>query len=191
MSESNPRKDHATAHRILAPICKLPSELVAFIFFVLVSDTEESPVFLTEVCRLWRDIVRSSGQLWSIIDLGAPERAKRHLEFARGSNLAVVWLNRGTGPVSLTLTHHREWMWEHSRRIRTLDLAHSSRVLGLIFERMDAQLPELVSLTLLGQDTADNLRVSLSIKNDMPRLTTLSLWCAVAFYLYLTIVTII
>lgn len=184
----NNNEDNATSSQILAPISKLPPELLGFILSLFVSDSGESPVFLTEVCRHWRDVVRNSGQLWSMIDLGTPERAKHHLEFARGSNLAVIWLNR-SGPGSATLAEHYQWIWEHSRRVRTFDLAHVSRVLQSIFERMDAQLPELVSLTLLGQDTARNLIVPFSIQNDMPRLTTLYLWCAVVFYLHPTLVT--
>ncbi|KAJ7145778.1 hypothetical protein C8R44DRAFT_655707 [Mycena epipterygia] len=71
---------------ILAPIRRLPPEIVGEVFLYFVPslhhdfrDTSpdrrvERPWKLGHICRLWRTIALSLGQLWSVVDISATDR---------------------------------------------------------------------------------------------------------------------
>ena len=70
---------YASASNPLAPVMALPVEILQYIFNMAVHtrDTKASrPDELSAVCRSWRDIAASCGQLWTQIHVEAEELAK-------------------------------------------------------------------------------------------------------------------
>ncbi|KIP06690.1 hypothetical protein PHLGIDRAFT_448247 [Phlebiopsis gigantea 11061_1 CR5-6] len=164
-------------------ITMFPPELLELVFFFACS-TGLCPTILTFVCRQWMDIVRHSGRLWSFIDLENREKASRHVALSRGYPLTVGWLNRSNGPAAWAAVVDEElvfhsWLWRHhSPRIRSIHLSHTSRALVSLFSWMDADLPELLELSLvnqINQDASSTLHVPLTIKNRAPQLISLFL----------------
>ena len=93
---------------------KLPSEILCEIFFRAVSIATESyklmpkcdrrtPLFISHVCRTWRDIALSDGRLWSYLHINLSA-----LRSARKKNgLRIIfdtWIARsGTAPLNYTI----------------------------------------------------------------------------------------
>ena len=179
-------------------ITKLPPELLELVLF-FASSIGICPTVLTFVCRQWRDIVKlkASSRMWSFINLENREKASRYVGLSRGYPLSVMWVNRSNGPASWASTVNDElnfhcWLWRHySARIRSIQLSHISRALVSIFSWMDTNLPELIELFLINQDSPGSRRVPLTIRNRAPRLTCLFLsyvwvhdyWISVSYIL--------
>ncbi|EKM51700.1 uncharacterized protein PHACADRAFT_187122 [Phanerochaete carnosa HHB-10118-sp] len=172
-SQENPISHVECKHEFIS-IAKLPTELLEEVFLAFARDGRHSPVVLAQVCRLWREIAYDLGCLWRHIDLQLPEQAKHHLIHSQWQTLEVVWLNRSYGPGARQYDY-REWLWTHSHRFATLSLVHTSKILSMIFCDMSPYLPELVDLTVIGQDIAMHLRVPIGIQASMPQLQNLNL----------------
>ncbi|KAK7018500.1 F-box domain-containing protein, partial [Favolaschia claudopus] len=84
------------------PVLTLPNEIVAEIFLRFLPKYPicpplagpDSPVLLTHICRLWREIACSTPQLWRAISLSSVE--------SRSFNPDCIWLSRaGVFPLSI------------------------------------------------------------------------------------------
>ncbi|GJE98971.1 F-box protein [Phanerochaete sordida] len=176
---SNPSsRQHAESSKSIqcqpSLIIKLPPELLEQIFEEFVHDGRHSPIVLAHVCRLWREITDDRGSLWRHIDLQMPGQAKHHLIHSHWHTVDVVWLNRSYGP-GARQGDYREWLWSSSYRFASLSLVHKSEILSIIFRSIGTYLPELVDLTVIGQDMSLALRSFVSITAQMPRLKRLNL----------------
>lgn len=90
---------------LIAPIRRLPTEILSEIFLALPRDPDihpfaiwNSPVLLTRVCSRWRDVAISTPQLWDTVDLSVDDRSVRPftMEFWQ------TWLSRsGACPLKL------------------------------------------------------------------------------------------
>lgn len=88
---------------MLAPVRKVPYDVLRQIFVyclpskrtIISPAPEHAPVLLTHVCRTWRDIAFSSGELWASfgIQIPLPWRRKDQLRWA----FAPTWLSRSSG----------------------------------------------------------------------------------------------
>jgi hypothetical protein len=65
----------------LAPIRKLPSELLSEIFIFGSGMEHLAPVTITEVSRLWRAVVLATPQAWSLIYTNAPRRQNHLVQY--------------------------------------------------------------------------------------------------------------
>ncbi|KIM29292.1 hypothetical protein M408DRAFT_52998, partial [Serendipita vermifera MAFF 305830] len=54
----------------IAPIRKLPIEILAEIFVHCSSLSELAPVTVSEVCRFWRQVILATPQAWCLIHFG-------------------------------------------------------------------------------------------------------------------------
>ncbi|KAK7018495.1 F-box domain-containing protein [Favolaschia claudopus] len=86
------------------PVLTLPSEIVAEIFLHVLPKYPicpplagpDSPVLLTHICRLWREIACSTPQLWRAISLSSEEY--------KSLNPDCIWLSRaGCCPLSIRI----------------------------------------------------------------------------------------
>ncbi|KAK7018479.1 hypothetical protein R3P38DRAFT_2982949 [Favolaschia claudopus] len=89
------------------PVLTLPYEIVAEIFLQFLPEYPScpplggltSPVFLTHICHLWREIAFATPQLWRAVSL-----SPRRFPF----NPRSVWLSRaGSCPLSIRMKEHR------------------------------------------------------------------------------------
>jgi hypothetical protein len=65
----------------IAPIRKLPNELLSEIF-IFASEMEDlAPVRITEVCHLWYEMVLATPRAWSLIYTTAPEHRKHLVQY--------------------------------------------------------------------------------------------------------------
>lgn len=149
------------------PISRLPVELLVKTFSYCV-DEKCRPMTLSQVCRLWREIVCETKGLWTIVDLSLLEEAKHHIRLARDANLRVVWFDRHHG---VTKQNNYGWIWSHSSRFSHLHLVIPARIVTQVFASMGAYLPELLDLTVI---THDHYFPSM-IYSEMPKLRILHL----------------
>lgn len=63
-------KELETRKGWIAPIRKLPIEILSEIFICIGKIDSLGPVTITEVCRLWRNTILSTPRAWSFIDVG-------------------------------------------------------------------------------------------------------------------------
>lgn len=160
---------------IASPILSLPPELLDVIFHEYVRISGRSPTLLMQVCRRWKNLVTSSGRLWSRIDLANQVAARRHLELSQGSNLDVSWFGRNPGP-AISQSEYRQWMWQYSPRFSSLTLNQSPRIMQLIFAELAPELPYLTDLLLIGQKFfGDQRPVPLDVRSHLPLLRKLAL----------------
>ncbi|KAJ3536834.1 hypothetical protein NM688_g6783 [Phlebia brevispora] len=153
-------------------ISKLSDDLLEAIFITCVHGAEVSPVTLTHVCRLWRDVGHRSARLWTDIDLASPEKAKHFFELSQSAPLRVVWFNRSYGVVT---TSTRDWIWPHANRFLELELISPSKVVDHIVTRMGDNLKVLLSWTIIAEDASQILRVPIHLRLIMPCLRYLQL----------------
>ncbi|KAK6992119.1 F-box domain-containing protein [Favolaschia claudopus] len=92
------------------PVLTLPNEIVAEIFVHFLPRYPicpppagpDSPVLLTHICRLWREIACSTPQLWRAISLSSVEY--------RSLNPDYIWLNiAGCCPLSIHMNETHEY----------------------------------------------------------------------------------
>ena len=120
-------------------VFKLSNEVLAQIFQHFVDKAwPRSPVVLTHVCQLWRQLVQSTSSFWKFIDLSflqRVERAEHHFAFAQEQLLVVNWQN-----AAINATWHR-------KKPSNLDK----------YERIFAQASRFTDLSLLfhGQDIVE------------------------------------
>jgi hypothetical protein len=114
-------------HRaILAPVRRLPSEILGEVFSLClhhrwqdrVFDVREAPLLISQVCVGWRDAALSNAKLWSTISIVLQDSVESELA------LVETWLDRAGG---------------HPLSIRLIDLWQTAAhpVLDLILSRCD------------------------------------------------------
>jgi hypothetical protein len=183
----NALADHLQAHRnLLAPVRKLPVEILSRIFTLCLPDQEyndggytlrKSVMLPGQICRPWRDIAHSSPMLWSSISLAVTWYLKPELML-----LAMIWLRRSAGcPLSLritgTQTHHGEihalldLVVACSSRWKHIDLDIGLFQYGILHD-VKRFLPCLETLVL--RDTRDSTSV-LDVFESAPQLHSVEL----------------
>ncbi|PSR78188.1 hypothetical protein PHLCEN_2v7520 [Hermanssonia centrifuga] len=139
---------------------------------------ERSPMLLTHVCRLWRQVALSSGRLWRNIILSPPERAKHHMKLSQGCLLRVAWFK---WTYKIKTPPDFSWIQPYSPRFEELLLVHQPDSIAAVLDSL-GPLPQLLNLTIIAPE--DNpfhhsLSISFSqaklISVDMPSLQILVL----------------
>ena len=90
-------------------VFKLPNEVLVQVFHDFVDKTSDhTPVVLTHVCQLWRQLAHATASLWTCIDLDSicDLGAKHHLAFAHQKPLTVLW----------------EYIWHPCRQKKNINL---------------------------------------------------------------------
>ncbi len=87
-------------------ISTLPNELLLHIFRHVSVITprfpwNKSPLLLSLVCILWRNLILATSSLWSDIDLHHLSMAKRRLALARDQPLDIIWFRSDDNSTSL------------------------------------------------------------------------------------------
>lgn len=73
---------------ILAPISRLPPEILCYIFsWVQIPYRLENTLLITSVCRHWRHVALADPTLWSVVELNQLDMALDFLERSRGSKI--------------------------------------------------------------------------------------------------------
>lgn len=126
---------------------EIPNELLLRIFHNYV-DEEHSPVLLSHVCQLWRQLVLSTNSLWNIINLHSVRRAKHHLALARNQPLIVTWLYTRQAHPSL---EDYEWIFSQASRFLTLGVVLPGPAIIELFSRLGNKLSQLQDLTVAGR----------------------------------------
>ena len=134
-------------------VFKLPNEVLVQVFRNFVDDMyHHSPVVLTYVCRLWRQLVHATGSLWTFIDLEFIQRSKHHLAFAKQQRLVVQWQCISFFPKrfsTLPDLDNYEWILSQASHFTHLDLWHDGRDIDKIFDRLRRhELSNLESMTI-------------------------------------------
>lgn len=124
------RQENSNTVSSLAPIWRLPAEILAEIFLLSIHGHAQCPVDLIHVCRVWRSVVLGMPRIWSAIHLSTwtkPSKTKFILEQTRAipldveistctSALMVVDGDRATRYASL------EMVAKEAKRWRTLTI---------------------------------------------------------------------
>src|ERR1700691_2384447 len=96
----------AEQNTILAPICRLPAEILAEIFVLCMNydissfDPMQSPSLVGRVCRGWRQVGLSTQKLWSCITV---------TDYRSSSKMVKLWMSRAiSAPLTICLdsTYH-------------------------------------------------------------------------------------
>ncbi|KAI0795181.1 hypothetical protein BC629DRAFT_1505798 [Irpex lacteus] len=87
-------------------ISTLPNELLLHIFRHVSVITprfpwNKSPLLLSLVCILWRNLILATSSLWSDIDLHHLSMAKHRLALARDQPLDIIWFRSDDNSTSL------------------------------------------------------------------------------------------
>lgn len=184
MQRTTRSKSRATALRALdavevrfeenlsSPIHRLPNEIIANIFvlgrpapiYVNITyrggdDSHKYPILLGSICRLWRQVARSSPELWTYVLIRTPDsRIKSHREVLRtflesSGNLdldVAIVPGRFTSLFSIT-SYYFDDITPHLSRICTLFAFIRGSNLGVIPLRASVELPKLRHLSVYQQ----------------------------------------
>ena len=122
-------------------VFKLPNEVLVQVFRNFVDDMyHHSPVVLTYVCRLWRQLVHATGSLWTFIDLEFIQRSKHHLAFAQQQPLVVSWQCVMKSPrqlIALPDLEDYEDIFSQASRFIRLNLLLHGRHIAEVFDRLN------------------------------------------------------
>ena len=150
----------------------LSDDVLESIFLTSVHHTHApiSPIILSQVCKQWRAIARSSARPWTRIDMSSSERAARFFTLSQQTALQVSWR---LDPDTLTRC---TWIWSHAHRFRELKL-HASRPTELVplMYGGGAQLVQLVVLTITVSRGAAWKGSFFPLNFNLPRLVSLHL----------------
>ena len=134
-----------TVHTYMDPTARasltLPNELLIRIFQTFVEETSNhSPVVLTHVCQLWRQLAHGTSSLWTFIDLYFYQRAKHHLAFAQQQPLVVSWQCVMKSPrqlIALPDLEDYEDIFSQASRFIRLNLLLHGRHIAEVFDRLN------------------------------------------------------
>ncbi|KDQ49582.1 hypothetical protein JAAARDRAFT_63644 [Jaapia argillacea MUCL 33604] len=158
-------------HSALAPVRRLPTDLLQEIFLCCLTDTytrpnlQSAPLLLCQVCFSWRSLCLSTPQLWSSIDLRDFRDSGSGLRSSLlPPTIVETWLARSgpTCPLSIRLcSHHPE-----SRTLLPIALSHRDRwrKIDLTFFARDAEF----FLALLPSQDPTPLLEQLDIHFSLP-----------------------
>ena len=124
------KQENSNTVSFLAPIWRLPAEILAEIFVLSIHIHAQSPLDLMHVCRFWRSVVLGMPRIWSTIRLSTwtnPSKTAFILEQTRAIPLDVE-INTCTGELTVsdgvgaTLYASLEMAAKEARRWRTLTI---------------------------------------------------------------------
>ncbi|KIM25299.1 hypothetical protein M408DRAFT_212138 [Serendipita vermifera MAFF 305830] len=146
----------------IAPVRKLPTEILAQIFVYYSSFSRLAPITITEVCHFWRQVIFTTPQAWSFIYSGGHlcEDELRYLPlFLERSKPCLVHIR-----ISESSKYDRHWFSNQiSFSLSILITAHLNRISCLDIHDLDVErlsnviFPNLTRLEITG-----------SIQNDFP-----------------------
>ena len=149
-----------------------PNEILARIFYHFV-DEYHSPMVLTRVCHLWRQLALSTSSLWNIIDLWSFNRAKHHLHLAQHQPLIIIWRLRGSIAQPLELVDY-EWILSQSFRFLQLSVERYDSNIVSLLDHLGNSLSQLQSLSIGHKNSLNLIQDKCQFKS-MPNLRTLIL----------------
>ncbi|KAJ7149646.1 hypothetical protein C8R46DRAFT_1198654 [Mycena filopes] len=134
----------------IAPICRLPNELLARIITIYAIESETLfdlgwAKVVTIVCQRWYAVARAEQSLWSFIDIGYGGRWGRFYRQLERS---------GVAPLTIKIPHcnsryYIDIVLDHSPRIAALDLSgETQHILHFLAELPNHNFPMLASLGL-------------------------------------------
>lgn len=148
----------------------LPFDVMENIFLRYSEVVGRSPMLLTHVCRLWRQVALSSGRLWRNIILSPPERAKHHMKLSQGCLLRVAWFK---WTYRIKTPPDFSWIQPYSPRFEELLLVHQPDSIAAVLDSL-GPLPQLLNLTIIAPE--DNLfHHSLSISFSQAKLISVDM----------------
>ncbi|KAF8061774.1 hypothetical protein FPV67DRAFT_1422547 [Lyophyllum atratum] len=156
----------------LAPVSRLPTEVIEDVFGICVSwlyehRKPEHRLAWTQVCRRWRCISFNAARLWRCIDLCDSRIAH---EFLIRSGSAPIHLI-STSPSRLCIGD----LQNHAERVKSLDVHLFPEDLTNLFSSFGPNLPNLTSLTLKVPPVSTNFILDITAR--IPRLTRVALDC--------------
>ncbi|KAK0464324.1 uncharacterized protein EV420DRAFT_1515877 [Desarmillaria tabescens] len=187
--------NYITQHKaLLTPVSRLPVDILSNIFILLAStarntvfDLESPPWVFTHVCRRWRNLARSTPELWSYVTvkdqqigladpytLSSDRMAEEYFRLSKGAPLYIELGSRRNGEYSDSVLTDTalEYLAAHSMRWKTFkarlslsDIAHLSITLPIL-ESID-----LVSDSEFDDEYPEKVRTF----RDAPRLVKASL----------------
>ena len=144
----------------IAPISKLPPEMLAEVFLHVVANYHCEPgrlvhnaamfsykwITITHVCRAWRDIALNTPRLWSYLVLASPEMTEMVLARSKMAPLCVTATILSASDWRFKLL---ETIMQNSRRIKDVYVVGSARVLRSLVAKWSgpADLLESIFLT--------------------------------------------
>ncbi|KAF7975270.1 hypothetical protein HWV62_10154 [Athelia sp. TMB] len=147
---------------------RLPIEVLEEIFmfsvprYPTVTDYSVAPLLLGQVCRLWREVSRTTPMLWSVLRLTEPNHPEL---FER----LVQWFER-SGDCSLDLRYDLDWSEDPADREST---PAWDMVLGCSYriEHLDAQFACDMLVPLIPSDGSHTLTRLRSLRAEQPYAT--------------------
>ena len=161
--EPEPELELTQSQRVFS----LPNELLIRIFHEFVDeDHYHSPVVLSHVCQLWRQVALSNSSLWTVIDLDSIRRARHHLAYSQQRPLTVSWLDSDSPRNQDDI----QWIFSQASRFLRLTAVIDSFVANRILPQTRNELLLLQFLVLTSRGVWSRCRLG-----SMPNLQVLSL----------------
>ncbi|KAF5387260.1 hypothetical protein D9757_006894 [Collybiopsis confluens] len=161
------QKELAEMRNILAPIRKLPFEILSQIFYEYCFSQPGGPkrharfkpqILISQVCSTFRIVAHTSPRLWTRLDISFGQKS---FEITRHDAIVSSWLKRsGSLPLDLSLRYMDPYnvflVPQHSLirfapfcdRLQSLTMALPLRYISSTLDQPSVQLPALVNLTL-------------------------------------------
>ena len=109
----------AEQNTILAPIRRLPAEILAGIFVLCMNydissfDPMQSPLLVSRVCRGWRQVALSTQNLWSSITV---------TDYRSSSKMAKLWMSRAiSAPLTIRLDSTYDSTYRYSSNVGEIE----------------------------------------------------------------------
>ncbi|KAF7353819.1 F-box domain-containing protein [Mycena venus] len=157
---------------VIAPIRKLPSEILETIFLACASPQPNVIPVVGQVCRHWRDVAESTPQLWSNISIGRT----RFTFSQRYYDLASLFLKRSTTrPLSISIRNPADTrlvslLFGHADRWGTLRLSSTDKSTYNSLPLHNRALPMLEKLEIIEPTTGPNEGDPVKILHNAPNL---------------------
>ncbi|KAJ7215131.1 hypothetical protein B0H12DRAFT_1154905 [Mycena haematopus] len=158
------------------PVLQLPNEIISeiFVHFLPIYPLcppligPDSPILLTQICRVWRAIAMETPALWRAISLPDPDP---DIPFADQAFLSGAWLSRSRGcPISVSWFNPDDFTMSRVAEVLHAMVPYRARLEHLGYNRVshsqlrsiEGPMPLLRSLDLAlhGQDGRPNTKIS-------------------------------
>ncbi|KIM29290.1 hypothetical protein M408DRAFT_23072 [Serendipita vermifera MAFF 305830] len=168
-------KDIEARRGWIAPVRKLPIEILTEIFLYSRAVSELSPITISEVCRLWRRVILATPQAWTLIYLRTEEHDRDDTQYL------TTFIERSDPyPLHLWMPADRPYSYERDVPfpLSRLIVSHRKRITCLsvrgeeLKKHMRKSFPNLTSLAVV--ETAKS--PLLFTRARFPRLTYLHSW---------------
>lgn len=164
-------------HNLLAPIQRLPEELLVPIFHEVIEDAAycqrqgwHNVIFtLGTVCKHWRNICMATPQLWAYIDIYDSRGMHRHIH--RSKNVPLKVYSNARTWFSESVYSNAQALGKHMHRVTTMALHLHRSTLSVLPGLWDAPAPELERLSLVQTSTGTAMLVHptpWNFMNDQP-----------------------